>query len=152
MSEGETLVALSNLLDRRRTRAPSRAGLRVLLVDDNDVFLAAATAFLDELPGIGGVELACSGAEAIAFAAHYAPDLVLMDHHMPSATGIEAMRAIKSRPPAPRVVIMTVDAAPLLAPAALAAGADGFVAKEEFFERVPAVIERLFGAPRGRMR
>jgi len=139
---------LSSLLERRRARAIApRDGLKVLVVDDNDAFLAAATAFLDELPGIGGVELACCGAEAIAFAAHYAPDLVLMDHHMPCATGVEAMQAIKSRPNAPRVVIMTLYEATRLAPAALAAGADGFIAKGEFFERVPAVIERLFGPP-----
>jgi len=146
------MLLMSYILGRRMvSRDSGRAGLQVLLVDDNDAFLAAATLFLQELPGIGSVLLARSGTEAIAFAADHRPDFVLMDYQMPGPNGIEALAAIKSQPGAPRIVIMTLHDPALLAGPALAAGADAFVPKDQLFGQLPVVIERLFGpqAPTG---
>ena len=137
---------LSSLLARRTgTSTPRQTGLRILLVDDSDAFLEAATPYLESLAVVGAVELARSADEAIVFAAHYRPDVVLMDYEMPGSTGIDALRKIKARSPELRIVIMTLHEPSILARKALSAGADGLVPKDEFRDRVPEVLARLFG-------
>lgn len=137
---------LSSLLERRMTKQiAGRPGLKILLVDDSEAFLEAATLFLEALAGIGKVELARSADEAIVFAAHHKPDLVLIvDFDMPGATGIEALRKIKARSPGLRVVVMTLHQRSIRARMALAAGADGFMAKDEFHDGLPVMLDRLF--------
>lgn len=122
----------------------TRAPLVVLLVDDSEPFVDAAKAFLEQLASIGRIEIAHSAQEAIVFTAHYRPDLVLMDYEMPGANGLEALRAIKSRTAAPRVIVMTLHDSAFLAHQAREAGADAFVAKSDFFDRFPRVVQRLF--------
>jgi len=138
-------AVLSSLLERRMTtRLPGRPGLKILLVDDSEAFLEAATPFLEALAGVGKVELARSADEAIVFAAHYKPDLVLIDCDMPDATGIEALRKIKARSPGLSVVVMTQRLRPYRARMALDAGADGCVSKDDFHAGLPVMLDRLF--------
>jgi DNA-binding NarL/FixJ family response regulator len=136
------------MFEKRMISQPApRQGLKVLLVDDSATFIEAATLFLEDLPWIGSVEIARSAEEAIVFAAHYRPQLVLMDYEMPGASGLDALRAIKSRAGAPPVVVTTLHDPAFLYRQALKAGADGFVSKHELFIELPKVLERLFGHP-----
>jgi CheY-like chemotaxis protein len=139
---------LSGLLERRMVnREVGRRGLKVLLVDDNDAFVEALVSYLEELPWTGPVEVARSAEEAIVFAAHYRPDLILMDYEMPGTTGLQALRAIKSRPDAPPVLIMSMHEPAFLEDQARQGGADGFLPKDEMFNDLPRLLEQLFGGP-----
>jgi DNA-binding NarL/FixJ family response regulator len=123
-----------------RTRPP----VRILLVDDNEIFLTAAGGWLSTQAGLDVVGTAGDGEEALAVLPAAKPDLVIMDTFMPGIGGLEATRLIKSVPGAPYVVMVSVHEGPTIEREAWAAGADGFVTKAELHAHLPALIQELF--------
>jgi DNA-binding NarL/FixJ family response regulator len=119
--------------------------IQVYLVDDNPEFLRAAAHFLATDPGIEIVGQALSSRHALANLTRLEPDLVLMDLAMPEMDGVEATRHIKKQAHAPRVIILTLYDNPEYRSQARAAGADGFVAKAEFGERLLPLIYEICG-------
>jgi NarL family two-component system response regulator LiaR len=103
--------------------------IRVLIVDDHAVVREGLRAFLDLQDDIEVVGEAEDGHEAVAAAAKLAPEVVLMDLVMPRLDGASAMRAIRERVPASRVIVLTsfLDEEKLLP--ALRAGAAGYLLK-----------------------
>ena len=85
------------------------AAVRVVLVDDSDVFLDAAATVVTRTPGFELVGTATSGEEAVALAATVDPDLVLMDHRMPGLGGIDAAKRIHEARPGTVVTIISAD-------------------------------------------
>lgn len=77
----------------------SRAPLRVIVVDDHDLFRAGLAAILNTADGIEVVGQAAGGRRATILADELAPDVVLMDINMPDMNGIEATRRIVSAHP-----------------------------------------------------
>jgi DNA-binding NarL/FixJ family response regulator len=116
-----------------------QAGVRVLIVDDHDVFRHGLAQLLGE-EGIEVVGEASGGAAAVRLAAELAPDVVLMDLAMPPPSGVEATRAILAADGRARVVILTLsdDDASMLE--ALLAGAVGYVVKDATLEQIVAAI------------
>src|SRR5690606_7313376 len=91
---------------------------------------------------------ATSGQDALEEVARLRPDLVLMDVAMPGLNGLCATGRIKAQADAPRVVIVTLHDSLEDRAAALAAHADGFVAKAQFCQQLGPLISRLFaGVP-----
>ncbi len=82
-------------------------GLRVLVVDDQPVNRTLAEAMLRDL----GCEVVipANGEEAVAKVQATAPDLVLMDCHMPGMSGIEAARAIRKAGQRQPIVTVSAD-------------------------------------------
>jgi two-component system, NarL family, response regulator LiaR len=103
--------------------------IRVLVVDDHAVVREGLRAFLDLQDGIEVAGEAADGEEAVAAAERLRPDVVLMDLVMPRLDGVSAMRALRDRVPAARVVVLTsfLDEERLLP--ALRAGAAGYLLK-----------------------
>jgi NarL family two-component system response regulator LiaR len=101
--------------------------IRVLVVDDHAVVREGLRAFLDLQDGIEVAGEAADGAEAIEAAVRLEPDVVLMDLVMPRVDGLAAMRALRERVPAARVIVLTsfLDDERLLP--ALRAGAAGYL-------------------------
>jgi DNA-binding NarL/FixJ family response regulator len=118
--------------------------LRLLLVDDNAEFLGALRAYLRE-QGLEIAGTAATGEQAVALAERLAPDLVVMDLAMPGIGGIEATRILKTRSPAPRVLVLTLDAREHVRAAVLEAGADFFLAKDRLHDDFPAILARIEG-------
>lgn len=114
------------------------------MVDDCREFLGVAANFLSAYPDLEVVGTAASAEEAFEKANAMRPHLVLMDVAMPKMNGIEAARRIKSRPGAPRVVILTLHDNSEYRSAAAAAGSDGFVSKQEFPVKLVPLIHTLF--------
>lgn len=121
--------------------------IRILLVDDSPDFIESAARFLSADPGLQVVGRASSGKEAIQVVKDIKPDLVLMDWAMPEMPGPVAMRRIKSEPPAPRVIVLTMYDLPEYRAIAKLAYADGFVAKSDFGEKLVPLIYKLFEQP-----
>lgn len=119
--------------------------LRVLLVDDNQAFLDLVARELAADARVRIVGAAQSAEDALAQVRRAQPDLVLLDIALPGMNGLEATRQIKVWPGAPRVVLVTIHDTPDYRAAGMAAGADGFIAKEEFDTQIAPMIEALFG-------
>ncbi|MGB0440733.1 MAG: Hpt domain-containing response regulator, partial [Paracoccaceae bacterium] len=90
-----------------RTEPPLR-GLRVLLVDDNELNRIVAQAFLTQ--GGATVVLAVSGGDAIRVAAQQSFDVVLMDIQMPDMDGYQAGREILKQHPTLPLIALTANA------------------------------------------
>jgi DNA-binding NarL/FixJ family response regulator len=82
--------------------------LRVLLVDDNSLFLNRLSQWLAKQPGIHIVGQATSGEEGIEQVFLLKPDLVVMDLAMPTMNGHEAALRIKRRSEATTVILMSM--------------------------------------------
>ncbi len=104
--------------------------MKILLVDDNRVFLSGLKNML-ESHGYEVMGVALSAAEAIEQVCVYAPDLVLMDIQMPGQSGIEATRALKQSHPLLKIVMMSVSDSDEYLFDAIARGADGYLIKGE---------------------
>ena len=121
--------------------AASRAAVRVMIVDDQQPFRAAARAVVERVAGFELVAEVASGEDAIASCAASAPDLVLMDINMGALDGIEATRQITGADPAIKVILVSTYGLDDLPPNARTSGAIAYVNKDELS---PKVIRRLW--------
>ena len=110
--------------------------IRVLLVDDQDLFREGVKVIVDAQDGMHVVGLAGDGLEAVRLVDELAPDVVLMDIRMPEMDGVEATRQIflperVSRRDHPvRVVVLTTFNLDDRAATAIRYGASGFLLKD----------------------
>ena len=123
--------------------------MRVLLVDDDPLFLESAARLLAAEAGFTVVGRARSGRQAMDMAASLRPDLVVMDVEMPGMDGLETTRRLKARAGAPRVLLVSIYDSEARRRAAAVAGADGYVGKWEFPWRLTAAIWATAESRRG---
>ena len=83
------------------------------------------------------------GLEAIELVSELHPDLVLMDMSMPRMDGMTAIREIKKKWPETLVLAFTIHKSPEYAFAALIAGADGYILKDDPWTELIASIENI---------
>lgn len=102
--------------------------IRVLLVDDHEVFRRGLVGLLADEPDIQTVGEASSGPEAVQISQNLKPDVVLMDVYMPGGTGIEAISKIKETTSA-KIIMLTVSEKNNDLLGAINAGADGYLLK-----------------------
>lgn len=121
-----------------------RHQIRVLLVDDHQLLVDALSHALDGIPDIRVVAVARSVAEA-RNAAREQLDVVLMDYHLPDGTGAEATRAIKSRWPTARVVMLTAVSDDETILESIQAGADGYLTKDRAMSDVVEAVRAAHG-------
>lgn len=116
------------------------AAVRVLVVDDSEIFLRTATTIVSAVGGLQLVGTAASGEEAIRLLPELKPDLVLLDIHMPGLDGIETARIIHRDEP--RAVVVIVSGEP--AGASEAARAAGAVALLDKRDLLPGTLDALW--------
>jgi DNA-binding NarL/FixJ family response regulator len=132
---------------RGRPRPVSRAAvvtvdskpIRVLLVDDHQLLTGALSQMLALERDIEVVGVAGTVSDAKQMARERL-DVVLMDYRLPDGTGAEATRAIKSRWPGARIVMLTAlnDDETILE--SIQAGADGYLTKDRAVEDVVSAV------------
>jgi DNA-binding NarL/FixJ family response regulator len=111
----------------------------VLIADDHPFYRAGLAAMLRET-GFDVVGEAANGDAAIRAAEDLAPDVVVMDLHMPGLSGLEATRRLTAQASATRVLVLTVSAEEDDVADALLAGASGYVLKDGPVEEIAAAI------------
>ena len=104
--------------------------IRVLIVDDDPLLRAGLKLMLGGASDIRVVGEAGDGSGVQGLIDRLAPDVVLMDIRMPGTDGLTATEAVRRRPNAPEVVILTTFDADEHVLRALRAGAAGFVLKD----------------------
>ena len=113
--------------------------LRVLLVDDHDLFRTGLRNLLEE-QGVQVVGEAANGHEAVRSVREVAPDVVVMDLNMPGMNGIEATREIARFAPLTRVVVLTISDQDGDVLDAILAGACGYLLKDSSIQDLMAGI------------
>ena len=105
--------------------------MRTLIIDDHLLFSAGLRLLLGATEGVGEVDCAASGAEALQRAAAVPYDLVLLDWHLGrEPSGMSLIGLLREALPQTRVVIVSGEVHPDLVRSAIEAGAVGFVPKE----------------------
>jgi DNA-binding NarL/FixJ family response regulator len=104
-------------------------GIRVVIVDDHDLFRTGLRTLLED-QGVHVVGEAAAGAEAVRAVAELTPDVVVMDLNMPGISGVEATRQITSISPLTRVVVLTISDQDGDVMDAILAGACGYLLKD----------------------
>lgn len=117
--------------------------IKTLLVDESEEFLDGASLWMVGRPELVIVGKVRTGLEAIEAVGRLRPDLVIMDGVLPGLDGFRVARLIKARPDAPLVVIATFVPSRAAREEALAAGADGFIAKDEFAGGLERLLDEL---------
>jgi DNA-binding NarL/FixJ family response regulator len=114
--------------------------IRVLVVDDHDLFRTGLASLLSAESDFEVVAQASGGQMGVRLADELHPDVVLMDLRMPGLSGIEATRRIVEHRPETRVLALTVASAEADVTAVLQAGACGFLAKDTEVDNVVVAI------------
>ena len=120
--------------------------LRVLIVDDHDLFRTGLRNLLEE-QGVTIVGEAAAGAEAVRIVREIAPDVVVMDLNMPGMGGIEATRHITAMAPLTRVVMLTISEDDSDVMDAILAGACGYLLKDSSIQDLMTGISRFGSYP-----
>ena len=110
--------------------APADKPIRVLIVDDSVLMRQAVRRLLSADPGLGVVDVARDGLEALARVEKLKPDVLTMDVEMPHMDGLSALKMLMERYPVPVVMLSSLTAAGAEATVkALALGAVDFMQK-----------------------
>lgn len=105
------------------------SAIRVLVVDDHDLFRRGLTEVLEEEQGVDVVGQARNGREAIDQVGRISPDVVIMDLNMPEKNGIETTAYLTQAWPGLKVLVLTVSEEADDLYRALSVGARGYVLK-----------------------
>jgi CheY-like chemotaxis protein len=116
------------------------AQFRVLVVDESEAFLTSTVRWIDSRPDLHVIGTATSGTEALLAVDRLSPDLVIVEAVLPGVDGFRLTRAIKQRPEAPFVVVVTFHASQAARDEARAAGADAFLAKADFTDGLDLIL------------
>ena len=103
--------------------------IRVLLVEDNEVYRSTLELLLDGREGLEIVGSVADGREAVAAAERLDPTVVLMDFRLPDIDGAEATAAVRVVAPNAAILCLTAEATDADRVAVLAAGAVGLIEK-----------------------
>ena len=117
--------------------------IRVLIADDQSMVRAGFRMLLSGEPGIEVAAEARDGLEAVAKAARFKPNVILMDIRMPELDGLEATRRIIAADNAARIMILTTFGLDEYVYEALCAGANGFVLKDDPPEQLIAAVHTV---------
>jgi two-component system chemotaxis response regulator CheY len=116
--------------------------LKVLLCDDSLMIIKKMGDVLRSL-GVGFVQTALDGEQAVKLYKMSTPDVVFMDQVMPNKTGIEALRDIKTFNPEARVYMLSSMGTVGKRDEAEKAGARGFLQKPVNSDDIKAVLESI---------
>ena len=119
--------------------------IRILLVEDNQVFREALELLLGLSSDVEVVASVGDGSEAVGAVAEHAPDVVLMDYRLPGLDGVQATSAVRDAAPDVAVVCLTASANAREIEALYAAGATACLTKDQELETIVDAIRRAAG-------
>lgn len=114
--------------------------LRILIADDHEIVRQGLRLLIDAVPNWTICGEAKSGAEAVEMATELQPDVVVLDHEMPSLNGIDATRRIKEQAPDAEVIIFSGTDDESFVHQVFAAGGRSYIPKTEAGRHLVAAI------------
>jgi DNA-binding NarL/FixJ family response regulator len=116
--------------------------VRILLVEDNDVFREALELLLGMRTDVEVVASVADGADAVAACAQHHPQVVLMDYRLPGMDGVQATAAVKHAFPEIAVVCLTASANSREIEALYEAGAAECLTKDQELDVIVDAVKR----------
>lgn len=116
------------------------ATIRVVLVEDNQVFREAMELLLSLQGEIEVVATVDNGSDAAAVCAGHNPDVVLLDYRLPGLDGAQAAHAIREAAPDASIVCLTASVSPAEVSELYEAGAVACLTKDADLD---AIIEAI---------
>ena len=124
--------------------------IRVLLIDDNPVFLQTATGFLERHGRAFALQTSGSVEAALSRAAEFNPGVIVFDPSGSGSAGLDIVSGLRRDFPGARVIAMALVDSMTYHHACLAAGADGFVSKSDLVSGLlPAILGTVPAGPTG---
>jgi DNA-binding NarL/FixJ family response regulator len=114
--------------------------IRVLLVDDEPMFVAALQALLDADERVTVVAVAGNGPDALELALKEHPDVALVDLALPGVDGLETIRRLLAQTPALKIVVLSGLSDGTEASVAHEAGASRFLFKGGLHDEIADAI------------
>ena len=121
----------------------SEGTIRVLLADDDEIFLASLSELIDHQPELSVAGTATDGLAAIELVDELAPHAAVLDLHMPLLDGVTTVARLRRDHPHLCLIALTGDEAPALHRAAKESGADDVLLKNQL---IGGLVERLTAA------
>ena len=121
----------------------STLSLRMLLVDDNPLFLVHLARWLSRQMTIDIVGQAHSGREGVLLSEQLRPDVILMDTGMMPMNGFDVLKQIKHARVSSRIVLISTNRLEEYSEEFILCS-DGFVQKDELFGQLFPLLARLF--------
>jgi two-component system nitrate/nitrite response regulator NarL len=119
--------------------------IRLLVVDDHNLFRRGLIALLAQHPQLSVIGEAGDAGVAQRRAAELQPDVVLLDNHLPGVRGVDALPGLKEAAPNAKVLMLTVSEDEDDLTTALKNGANGYLLKTTEGDELLAAIERCMG-------
>lgn len=117
--------------------------VRLLVVDDHKLFRRGLVALLSQQACLQVVAEATDAGEALKLTAQHAPEVVLLDNHLPGVHGVDVLPQLMALVPAPQVIMLTVSEDAEDLSQALARGASGYLLKTVDGDELVASIRRV---------
>jgi DNA-binding NarL/FixJ family response regulator len=114
--------------------------IRVLVVDDHEMFTSSVASVLAAEQGIDVVATASNLASARSALRSREIDVMLLDQHLPDGTGVGAITELKALSPTTKVVVLTGSADDETLVAAIEAGCSGFLEKSRSVQELVAAV------------
>ena len=116
--------------------------IRVLLVEDNDVFRQALVLLLELQDGLEVVGAISEGSSAVGACRALKPHVTVLDFRMPGMDGVETTTALTRDCPDVAVVCLTASASPRELQALESAGVVDCLRKDQELEEIVSAIRR----------
>jgi DNA-binding NarL/FixJ family response regulator len=114
--------------------------VRVVLVEDNQVFREALELLLGLRDDIDVVASVADGSMAVPVCLEHKPDVVVMDYRLPGLDGVQATQAVVANCPGTKVVVLTASANLREMKALQEAGAVACLTKDQDLDEIVGAI------------
>jgi CheY-like chemotaxis protein len=125
------------------SRAYERAGIRVLIADEDLAFAQTMRALLQSQSGVEVVGVARDGPTVVDLAGELEPDVILIDLPLPVMDGFEATRRIRETELATTIILMTGTAELPEVDDVGGSGANAFVRKADAHTSLPGIVREI---------
>ena len=143
MNQGSGDTVSSHLPEHTRQNSEAAEPRTVFVVEDHPTIRRVLREFLGAEPDLTIVGEADSAEAALTALSELTPDLLTVDLSLPGMSGIELVKRLAEQRPELRCLVVTGHTDPLYRTAVAAAGAAGYVTKDDPNEVLAAVRTTL---------